>query len=134
MEEVLDNDLNSIGSNAPIVTKDKAIFNFSKLSQTELTAKFGSFLGNKGYKLEEGEPHDGKYGKGSRIGRILLGAFIKRFAWRVTISPNEGMTELILFKEAKGYVGGAIGVSQVNKEFKSIVNSLTQFHLTQETE
>mgnify|MGYP000157644900 CR=1 FL=1 len=134
MEELLDNDLNALNGNAPVITKDKGIFNFTHLTQDELAAKVENFLKTKGYKLEEGAANNGKYGKGSRVLRILFGAFVKRFAWKITVDPNGQLTQLIIGKEAKGYVGGAIGVHQVNKEFKSIVGSLTQFHVNQESE
>lgn len=128
MEEILDNDAVALSANTPEITKEKGIFRFSKLNEEELTQKVQSFLSKKGYNLEEGQANNGKYGKGSRIGRILLGAFIKRFAWRVTVHQNGNLAELTFFKEAKGYVGGAIGVAQVNKEFNSIIDSLKTFH------
>ena len=133
MDELLDNDLQTLNENAPIITKAKAIFNFSKLSDDILAEKLQKFLLGKGYKLESGTTKDGIYGKGSKIGRILLGAFVKRFAWNITIEHKNEMASLTLFKQAKGYAGGLIGVNQVNKEFNVIVNSLKQFHINQES-
>lgn len=132
MDEVLDNDLEALGANAPIIKKNTAIFKFSKLSQDELSGKLESFLQKKGYKLESGVPHEGTYGKGNKVMRVLFGAFVKRFEWKVGVVPVDGYTELSINKSAKGYAGGVVGVNQVNNEFKSIVNSLTQFHASQE--
>lgn len=132
MEEILDNNMTSTGVNAPVITKSEATYRFSKLSEDELATKLQSFLLKKGYKLEDGTSKNGLYGKGSKIMRILFGAFVKRFAWQITISTVNGMTQLVFFKQAKGYAGGVIGVSQVNTEFNSIVNSLSSFHEAQE--
>ena len=132
MEEVLDNDLDKLNSNAPEIKKDTAIFKFSKLSQDELSGKLEAFLKKKGYNLESGTPQAGTYGKGNKVMRVLFGAFVKRYEWKVAVIPVEGYTELSINKSAKGYAGGVVGVSQVNTEFNSIVNSLTQFHAAQE--
>jgi len=132
MEEILDNNMTSASDNAPIITKSEATYRFSKLSEDDLATKLQSFLLNKNYKLEEGTAKNGLYGKGSKVLRILFGAFVKRFAWQITISSVNGSTQLVFFKQAKGYVGGVIGVAQVNSEFNSIVNSLTAFHEGQE--
>lgn len=132
MDEVLDNDLTSTAVNAPVITKNEAIYTFTKLSREELTQKFENFIQKRGYKLEVGVPGNGIYGKGSKVMRVLFGAFVKRFAWKVVIEDMGGSTQLTFFKEAKGYVGGVIGVNQVNNEFKAIVGSLTQFHSSQE--
>ena len=121
MEEVLDQDLKNVDTKAPVVTKDKAIFSFEGTTEDEIASKVNNLFIKDGYSLEEGTQLKGKYGKGSKIMRILLGAFVKRFAWEVTISTQGGLTTATLYKETKGYAGGAIGVNQVNKEFKRLV-------------
>ncbi|MFT5818984.1 MAG: hypothetical protein ACI8ZM_000206 [Crocinitomix sp.] len=133
MEEVLDNDMSVEKTNAPIIDKSKGVFRFSKLTKDELAIKVETFLKKKGYKIEEGTMFDAKYGKGSRVGRILLGAFIKRFAWKVTVESDGNFSKLTFYKEASGMVGGVIGVSQVNKEFNAIIGSLGNFHAGQES-
>lgn len=122
MEEVLDNDLKSVNSEAPVVTKDKAIFSFEGKTENEIASRINDLFMKDGYTLEEGTQLKGKYGKGSKIMRILFGAFVKRFAWEVTISNQGGMTTATLYKETKGYAGGAIGVNQVKNEFKRLVS------------
>jgi len=121
MEEVLDQDLKNVDTKAPVVTKDKAIFTFEGTTEDAIASKVNDLYIKDGYSLEEGTQLKGKYGKGSKIMRILLGAFVKRFAWEVTISTQGGLTTATLYKETKGYAGGAIGVNQVNKEFKRLV-------------
>ncbi len=128
MNEIIDEGMGLSLANPPVITKSQGVFRFSKLTREELATKVETFLHKKGYKLEEGTPYSGQYGKGSRAGRILLGAFIKRFAWSITINDEGGLTTLTFYKQASGMVGGIIGVSQVNKEFNSIINSLINFH------
>lgn len=121
MEEVLDNDLKSLDAKAPVVTSDKAIFSFEGKTEEEIARKINALFLKDGYTLEEGSQLKGIYGKGSKVMRILFGAFVKRFAWQVTISSEGNLTTASLYKEAKGYVGGVVGVNQVKKEFKRLV-------------
>lgn len=133
MDEVLDDQVTLGTEKLQDITKSRGVFRFTKLTKDELAMKVESFLKKKGYKIEEGTPFNAKYGKGSRIGRILLGAFIKRFAWKVTVEPDGAYSKLTFYKEASGVVGGAIGVHQVTKEFNSIIGSLQNFHNGQES-
>lgn len=132
MEEILDNYSLIKSDLKPIITKSQGTFRFAALTVDVLAEKFEAFLVNKGYKLEAGTKIDGRYGKGNKILRLLFGAFVKRFAWQITITNDFGITELTFYKEAKGYAGGIIGVSQVNNEFNSIINSLVRFHASLE--
>lgn len=121
MDEVLDNDMKTLDATAPVITKDKAIFSFEGTTEEALASKINTLFTKDGYSLEEGTQLKGKYGKGSKIMRILLGAFVKRFAWEVTVSTQGGLTTATLYKETKGYAGGAIGVNQVKNEFNRLV-------------
>lgn len=121
MEEVLDNDLKSLDATAPVITKERAIFSFENTSEAEIASKINALFLKDGYTLEEGTELKGKYGKGSKVMRILFGAFVKRFAWEVTVSNEGGMVKATLYKETKGYAGGAIGVNQVKNEFKRLI-------------
>ncbi len=123
MEEVLDQDLKNVDTKAPVVTKDKAIYSFEGTTEEAIASKVHNLFTKDGYTIEEGTQLKGKYGKGSKVMRILFGAFVKRFAWEVTITTQGGLTTATLYKETKGYAGGAIGVNQVNKEFKRLVEA-----------
>lgn len=123
MEEVLDNDLKSVDSKAPVITKDKATYSFEGTTEEAIASKINNLFLKDGYSLEDGTQLKGKYGKGSKIMRILFGAFVKRFAWEVTVSTQGGLTTATLYKETKGYAGGAIGVNQVKKEFNRLVEA-----------
>lgn len=122
MEEVLDNDLKTLDATAPVITKERAIFSFTGTTEAEIASKINALFLKDGYKLEEGTELKGKYGKGSQIMRILFGAFVKRFAWEVTVTTEGGIVKATLYKETKGYAGGAIGVNQVKNEFKRLIS------------
>jgi len=121
MEEVLDNDLKNLDANAPVITKERAIFSFKETTEAEIASKINGLFLKDGYKLEEGTEMKGKYGKGSKIMRILFGAFVKRFAFEVSVTNEGGTIKATLYKETKGYAGGAIGVNQVKNEFKRLI-------------
>ena len=121
MEEVLDNDLKNLDASAPVITKERAIFSFNDTTEENIASKINTLFLKDGYTLEEGSQLKGKYGKGSKIMRILLGAFVKRFAWEVSVTNEGGVIKATLYKETKGYAGGAIGVNQVKNEFKRLI-------------
>lgn len=128
MDEVLDDQMQQTKKSAVKITKEKAIYNFDNATKEELAAKVEKFLLGQGYKLEEGDVFNGKYGKGNKTLRILFGAFVKRFTWAVKVASNSELTQLVLSKNEKGYWGGAIGVHQVNKEYERLTNVIRDFH------
>jgi len=113
-----------------IIEKHKAIFTFERISQSELMKSVNDIFVESGYKLEQGTTESGKYGKGSQVMRVLFGAFVKRFCWETKIENNSSQIRFALTKDAKGYVGGVIGVNQVNKEFKRLIDLFSAFHFS----
>jgi len=127
-QEVLDSDMKNDVSDDVIIEKHQATYHFKGMDKDALADKVQQYLLGKGYKLEEGTKFSGKYGKGSKIGRILLGAFIKRFCWEIRVEQSGQKARLMLIKDAKGYVGGVIGVNQVNNEFSLLSQSIKEWH------
>jgi len=127
-DELLDDGKVALNKNTVTIDKEKATYPFSDTNVDELATKVQEFLLKQGYKLEEGSNSNGIYGKGSKTLRILLGAFIKRFTWKVTVVDSGDNTTLTFIKDEKGYWGGAIGVVQVKNEFKKITSVLQSFH------
>jgi len=82
------------------------------------------YFTRRGYKLEEGSPLNGTYGKGSAAGRAIAGGFATRFKFKVAITPNSGETVLDFAKGMSGMMGGALGASKMTKEFKTIQEDL----------
>ena len=126
-ENVLDDNISTIDQ-AVMVGKHESIFNFENKSSGDIGESINRLFIKKGYKLENGTKVDGTYGKGSKIARALLGAFIKRFAFSVKVKNEGETTKLIFSKDGKGYMGGAIGVAQVKKEYNSIISILENYH------
>ncbi len=70
--------------------------------------------------LSMGYKHEGVgiFEKGSRVKRILFGAFSKYFKFKVTIEPyNQDEVKVVVTKATTGLSGGAIGLNQVKNEF-----------------
>jgi len=126
-EEILDDKKTTAGDSVTI-EKSRALFLFKSVDQNKLGEDVKNLFIDNGYKLESGTPNNATYGKGSKVLRVLLGAFIKRFEWQIEITENGGMITLLFEKNAKGYMGGAIGVNQVNNEFKRYVEVLKTLH------
>lgn len=126
-ENITDNAASSRDKSV-VIGKHVSTFVFQNELSNELPVFIYTLLIKKGYKLEKGEKVHAIYGKGSKIGRAFLGAFVKRFAFSVEITFDNDVTSLTFAKHGKGYVGGAIGVAQVKKEYNSILSILKNYH------
>lgn len=126
--EVLDDNQVVAEEGTVKIDKDKAIYVFKSTNKEDLGKKVNEYLTKQGYKLEQGTNISGVYGKGSKVMRILFGAFVKRFEWHVEISEINHSTGLTFTKNAKGYAGGLIGVNQVKKEYNRLTETLKAFH------
>jgi hypothetical protein len=93
----------------------------------ELAEKVFQLFSERGYKLEEGTKLSGIYANGSAAMRVLVGGFAKRNKFSVKIVQNAENTSMILLDKAMvGALGGAIGVSKLNKEFGLLQQMLSQ--------
>lgn len=126
-ENILDDNSTTLDKSV-VIGKHEATYVFKNKSSEELGESINGLFLKKGYKLENGSNVDATYGKGSKIARALLGAFIKRFAFKVKISNDGDATTLVFSKDGKGYMGGAIGVVQVKNEYESITGILESYH------
>lgn len=126
-ENILDDNSAALDKTA-VIGKHEATFVFKNKSPDQLGGSINDLFIKKGYKLESGSNVDGIYGKGNKIARALLGAFIKRFAFSVKITDDGSSATLIFSKDGKGYMGGAIGVAQVKNEYNSITSILENYH------
>ncbi len=126
--EVIDDVQQQKEENAVRIDKNKAVYIFKSTNKEDLGVKVNEYLNKQGYKLESGSNTEGIYGKGSKILRVLLGAFVKRFEWHVHIAEVNSSTGLTFTKNAKGYAGGLIGVNQVKNEYRRITETLKAFH------
>jgi hypothetical protein len=127
--EVLDNNTKTAADAGSVkIDSDKAIYVFKNTNKEDLGGKIKEYLSKQGYKVEQGVPTSAVYGKGSKVMRILFGAFVKRFEWKVDIAEINDSTGLTFTKNSKGYMGGVIGVQQVKKEYSRLTGVLKAFH------
>jgi hypothetical protein len=101
------------------------VINKAGQSAEELADKVYALFLSRGYKLEEGTKLRGVYGNGSAVGRALLGGFVKRNKFSVSIDQTMSGYTISLDKAMSGTMGGALGVSKINKELTAVQQMLT---------
>lgn len=99
---------------------NKIQYVFENCSPEQLANALGALMQQQGYRLEEGNPVNGTYGIGNKVMRILFGAFVKRYAFQVYITPNGPNTNFEFSKGMSGMSGGVIGIAKLNTEFKRL--------------
>ena len=110
-----------------IEVQKETAFYYAGVEKEVFTETINTFFINHGYTLVEGNKANGTYEKGNRVLRLLLGAFYKYFKFRTHIEfYGEKKAKFILAKATSGFSGGAIGVSQVKKEIKSLEEALSK--------
>jgi hypothetical protein len=102
----------------------RALLSFKGEDSAALAADVGTYFAQHGYKLEEGTPINGAYGRGSGALRFLFGAFVTRYKFRVAISSAGGTTTLDIGKAMSGAMGGAWGHRKMTKEYEKILEDL----------
>lgn len=101
-------------------TKTSTVFLFEGTNTNELSGIINNTFLNQGYKIEEGSPENAIYGIGSKVMRILFGAFVKRYTFNIIVKEDSGLTKVEFAKAMTGISGGAIGMVKLNKEFKRL--------------
>jgi hypothetical protein len=107
-----------------LVGKDGASFLYRNPDTPGLSVAVNAFFAQRGYRLGEGSYINGMYETGSAGLRVLVGGFVDRFKFQVTIMPHEGMSALRLQKAMSGAGGGVLGYGKMQKEFAQIVEAL----------
>ena len=94
---------------------------FANISKEELHQKIKQKMADAGYKALSESIGNTVYEKGNRTMRLLFGIFVNYFKCSIHISENENnQIEVFVKKETTGLSGGLIGMSQVDKELKSL--------------
>lgn len=99
-------------------------FNFNTIAVPLVLELVGNSFKEDGYELEEGNPSDGIYGYGSHTGRMLSGAFAKRFTFKVKIYSDGNFTYLEISKGMSGWSGGYMAVRSLNKELEKVIRKI----------
>ena len=97
---------------------DGLISNLYKgISADEMTKKVTEVMEQQGYQVTNDQFGNLILEKGSRIKRLLLGAFVTYFKFSVTMAPgvNNELT-INIFQQSSGMSGGLIGMNQIKTE------------------
>jgi len=103
-------------------TVDGLISNlYGNISVDEMSKVIVYHLEQQGYKVIDQGFGNLILEKGSRIQRILLGAFVKYFKFSVTMAPTtENQLVVNIFQQTSGMSGGLIGMNQVKTELSRL--------------
>lgn len=99
---------------------------FDGVDPNAVVAAVGTYFARRGYVLEAGTPVNGTYGKGSAVGRALVGGFAPRFKFKIAVHAGEGAVVLDFSKAMSGVWGGVRGLSKLTEEFAAIHEELTR--------
>ncbi len=106
-------------------TKEMLSLRFSGITRETLLPQIDEILLFRKYKRLDGEVGNGTYEKGDRTKRILFGAFVKYFKFKVMVDTlSDGEVGVRVLRATSGFSGGVIGVNQVTQEMIEISNSL----------
>jgi hypothetical protein len=94
---------------------------YNNIAAIDLAKAIDDIFTSDGYKLKTGDLGNQTYKKGERVGRILLGAFVKYFEFHVGITDSgNDHVQVTVRKTTSGFSGGLIGVGQVEDELHRI--------------
>ena len=99
---------------------DNFIHAFECDNDNQLATSVAMFMKSKGYQLVEGTVNDGVFEKGNRTMRILFGAFVKYFKFKVKVEN----ARVHISTGTSGFSGGVIGIGQVKSETTQIADGL----------
>ncbi|RBQ03743.1 hypothetical protein [Pedobacter miscanthi] len=99
-------------------TVDGLISNLYKnVSVEEMTKKVTELMEQQGYNVTYDQFGNLILEKGSRIKRLLLGAFVTYYKFSVTITPGaDNELTVNIFQQSSGMSGGLIGMNQIKTE------------------
>lgn len=101
---------------AHLEDKKTAEYTYEGVSAEQIATATEQIFTKHGYKIEQGNKLEGIYGTGSKVMRILFGAFAKRYVFGISIKEEGPDTKLIFKKAMTGMMGGAIGYAKMNSE------------------
>ena len=90
------------------------------LDTNAAAAAVEGYFVSEGYRLEDGNAYDATYGIGNNLMRILFGAFVKRFKFKVQIIAEGSGSFVTVEKGMSGMMGGAIGYAKMKKELARV--------------
>jgi hypothetical protein len=107
------------------ITSDLFVHIYNDIQAAELENAITANMLSCGYIKESSVNGVIMFEKGNRVMRLLFGAFVKYFKFRITIgtrSQNETFAEVK--KESSGMSGGLVGMNQTKNELNRLAESL----------
>ncbi|HEV2685475.1 MAG TPA: hypothetical protein VGW79_02435 [Actinomycetota bacterium] len=80
-----------------------------------------------GFWLEEGTSSAGVYGKGNKVARAILGGWVKREKYNVSLTAQGEATQVTISSGMSGWSGSAIGRAREKKGRTAIVEDLRTY-------
>ncbi len=104
-----------------VSSKDGATYRFMGIQPPDALRHIQDCLLEEGYKLEDGGPTDGIYGRGSAVGGILLGPMSSRSKVNLKFSGWADGADAFISSGMSGAYGGAIGIIKQQKEVSRLL-------------
>ncbi len=105
-------------------TNDGCVLYFTEASVEEIAKKINDLFIREGYKLEEGTFQNAVYGIGNAVMRVLFGAFVKRYKFKIAVTLRNDLVTVEFNKGMSGFSGGVIGMSKMKKELERVTELL----------
>lgn len=107
--------------------KDRVVYNITNCTKEELENKIHLFFTSRGYSSKGTIGEISTFTKGSRVLRLLFGAFVKYHKQSVVIKQEGNLYSLLIEKDSSGMSGGLIGMNQVKKEFAALTDAFREY-------
>lgn len=108
-----------------IISDKLMILYFKENENTNISDKIHDTMVLNQYRLEYGDKANGKYVRGTKWKRLLLGIFHKHFEFVFTLSTEGELIKLNFLRESSGLSGGILGIKQVKDEMTSLTLQLS---------
>lgn len=112
-----------------IVSKGTTKFFYENTSANDIAKNLNCLLSDNFYTLEEGSMTHGKYGKGDKVTRSLVGCFENRELYEISIKQNNKNVLLEVKKAMNGFSGGLIGLTNMALKHRKFINTVYQANL-----
>lgn len=94
---------------------------------TAAAARVQGYFQSNGFRLEDGTSSSGTYGKGNKIARALLGGWVRREKFEVTIGAQGDSVAVQIASQMSGWSGSAVGRAREKKARKVMAEGLHAF-------
>ena len=100
---------------------------FSGFTVEGVSNMLADFFISRGFTLGSGSKQNGVYETGSSGGRAVLGGFVKRQKYSVSVSGDENLSSAMIQSEMSGVSGSVLGVVRERKGREEMKSALQFF-------